>query len=229
MSDDGLAMALYLIEEAQAEGAERLDLGGCGLTSLPEELFALTTLTHLSLRANQLTSLSADIGRLAALTQLSVADNQLQELPATLGHLTQLTHLNLKNNQLTVLPFEICELEQLEMLQLQGNPLPIPAELLAKWDRPAAVIDYYRQNYLTAVEDKPLQTATLHWLIAEQFDEAELRWLCEEICVPYDELAGETHSQKAHALVDFHEQHELMTEFTFLLRAMRPKPFAKIG
>lgn len=222
-------MALSLIEEAQTTGAERLDLSSCGLTSLPEELFDLIKLTHLSLRANQLASLPTDIGRLTALTQLSVADNQLQELPAAIGHLIQLTHLNLKNNQLSALPFEICELEQLEMLQLQGNPLPIPAELLAKWDRPAAVIAYYRQNYLTAVEDKPLQPTTLHWLIAEQFDEEELRLLCEDICVPYDELVGETHSQKAHALVEFHQQHELMPEFTFLLRSMRPKPFAKSG
>lgn len=225
MNDDSLAMARYLLAEAREEATERVDLGGCDLTTLPDELFEMTQLTHLSLRNNGLATLPHEIGRLTALTQLSVADNQLTTLPTEIGQLKQLTHLNLKNNQLTALPFEICELEMLEMLQLQGNPLPIPASLLAKWDRPAEIIAYYREHHLTFTEDEPIQVASLHWLIAEQFTEEELEQLCAEICVSYEELEGETHSQKAHALLHFHEQHGLMEEFTFLLRQFRPLGF----
>ncbi len=225
MNEEGLTMARYLLAEAQEEAAERVDLGGCSLAVVPDELFEMTHLTHLSLRNNELVTLPAEIGRLSALTQLSAADNQLTTLPAEIGQLKQLTHLNLKNNQLATLPFEICELEALEMLQLQGNHLPIPADLLAKWDRPAEIIAYYREHHLSTAEDEPVQVASLHWLIAEQFTAEELQQLCTEISVPYEELDGETHSQKAHALLDFHEQHGLIEEFTFLLRQFRPFGF----
>ena len=42
-------LALKLIREAKEARATRLDLGGCGLTELPEELFELTWLEELIL------------------------------------------------------------------------------------------------------------------------------------------------------------------------------------
>ena len=42
-------LALQLIFNAKRTHATRLDLGNCGLTELPEELFELTWLTELML------------------------------------------------------------------------------------------------------------------------------------------------------------------------------------
>ena len=42
-------LALKLIQEAKDSRATRLDLGNCGLTELPEELFELTWLEELIL------------------------------------------------------------------------------------------------------------------------------------------------------------------------------------
>jgi len=43
------ALALFLIDEEKKERTGHLDLGWCGLTETPEELFELTWLTSLHL------------------------------------------------------------------------------------------------------------------------------------------------------------------------------------
>lgn len=224
-----MSAASHLIQEAQTSHAQRLDLGGCGLTELPHTLFKLTSLTHLSLRHNQLATLPTAISQLTALQQLSLADNALRELPPEIGQLTQLTHLNLKNNQLTALPYELLSLENLAMLRLGGNALPLPTEILAKWNHPQRILDYYRENCVALATDTaeiaPSPTA-LHWLIAEQFTPTNLEQLCQELAIDYHTLAGQTHNEKAHAFVTFHEARGLMAEFAFLLRHLRPEVFS---
>ncbi len=46
-------LALQLIQEAKEIRATHLDLGNCGLTKLPDELFELVWLEKLVLRINQ--------------------------------------------------------------------------------------------------------------------------------------------------------------------------------
>lgn len=229
MNDEALAMANYLIDEVVQDGGSQLDLSGCGLTAVPERVFELIFLTHLSLRGNKLTEIPEQIGRLNKLVQLSIANNQLKGLPAVLGKLTELTHLNAKRNQLTSLPFEIVQLDKLEMLQLQENHLPIPDELLAKWDRPDEIIAYYREHHLQALAEEtavePLSLAArLHWVLAERFTAEELDELCTDLCLP-EPLTGDSHAERAHELIAFHETHGLLDDFTFLLRQLRPSAF----
>ena len=96
-------------EIGQLAALKELVLGN-KLTSLPAELWQLTSLTVLSLHGNQLTSLPAEIGQLASLEQLVLSENQLTSVPAEIGQLTSLRRLYLDANQLTSLPAAIREL-----------------------------------------------------------------------------------------------------------------------
>jgi small GTP-binding protein len=136
-----------------------LDLAGNQLTSLPPELVKLTNLQKLYLSGNQLTSLPPELGQLANLQTLSLWDNQLTSLPPELGQLTHLQTLSLDGNQLTSLPPEISNLKQLKALDLRGNPLPIPPEILAKTNDPAAIIAWYLANVLSTAAKRPLNEA----------------------------------------------------------------------
>lgn len=177
--------------------------------------------THLSLRGRALTALPDCIGDLINLMQLSLADNALTELPSQLGNLANLTHLNLKNNQLKSLPFEITKLENLKMLQLQGNPLPIPAEIVAKWDRPMEILDYYREHFVhEVVPEAAVDRTSLQWILSEHFTEENLRHLCEDISVDYDTLGGTTVEERIRSLIAFHEYHGLGDDFAYLIHAL---------
>jgi leucine-rich repeat protein SHOC2 len=55
------------------------------LTSVPEELGALTSLHFLSLSGNQLTSVPLALGRLTALRTLMLSGNQLTSVPLEWG------------------------------------------------------------------------------------------------------------------------------------------------
>lgn len=217
-----------LLAEAEENEDTHLDLGGFDLTAVPVDLFALNRLTHLSLRGNTLTQIPAEIEALTQLSQLSLADNQLTAVPAELGKLTQLRSLNLKNNQLTELPLELLDLTQLERLQLSGNPLEIPADLLAKYDRPQEILAYYRDNCVVIPPPPPRE---LYEQVADAFTTKQLMNLVEDLCVPSEELHvttdQELDSQQALAqgLILYHEQHGLAADFLELLQALHPNKF----
>ena len=217
---------LALINFAQETGDTAVDLGGLGLTSLPEEIGQLTAVAQLSLRGNQLTSLPATIGQLTNLRQLSLADNQLTSLPATIGQLTQLTHLNLRNNQLTQLPAEITALNQLEMLQLQGNPLPLPAAILGKWNQPEAILDYYRTHLLTLQTDSPTDHNSLFWILTDWLSAEAFAQLCDDLTLPPNTLPDTNRLEQARALLEFHETHGLADDFAALLRIIQQTHYA---
>jgi len=65
------------------------------LTTLPESIGNLTSLTTLYLEFNQLTTLPESIGNLTSLTTLYLEFNQLTTLPESIGNLTSLTYLDL--------------------------------------------------------------------------------------------------------------------------------------
>jgi len=119
---------------------ERLYLEDNQLTTLPPELFQLTTLPpeigqltnlqRLDLEDNQLTSLPPEIGQLTRLQTLWLDKNQLTSLPAEIGQLTNLAWLGLDGNKLTSLPAEIGQLTTLRHLYLERNQLTsLPAEI----------------------------------------------------------------------------------------------------
>jgi Leucine-rich repeat (LRR) protein len=78
---------------------QRLELDGCCLTALPEQLSALTALTHLDLSRNR--KLCGGWQHLLPLTQLRMLNLRscdLEEVPEQLSALTALNRLNLSRN-----------------------------------------------------------------------------------------------------------------------------------
>ena len=67
-------------------------MGNC-LSSIPEAIGELSTLTRLDLSHNQLVGLPAEIGLLTKLTKLDLNANRLASLPAELGQLVHLKEL----------------------------------------------------------------------------------------------------------------------------------------
>jgi Leucine-rich repeat (LRR) protein len=94
---------LAVLQEAAARNTVELDLSGKGLTSLPPELFRLTSLSYLDLH-----------------------DNQIDTLPPEIGQLINLEVLNLGCNAIASLPPDICRLTKMELLVLDGNPIAPP-------------------------------------------------------------------------------------------------------
>lgn len=85
--------ARYKFEEGRLI---ELSLAGRGLTTLPFELFQLTSLKILNLNGNLLTFLPHDITQLVNLEKLNLSNNQLTTLPPELGYLP---NLNWRNNK----------------------------------------------------------------------------------------------------------------------------------
>jgi internalin A len=61
-------LALQRIREAKEQRLTRLDIGNCGLTEIPEEVFELTWLEELNINQNR------DLSDLSSLTRFANAD-----------------------------------------------------------------------------------------------------------------------------------------------------------
>jgi internalin A len=127
---DTFAIASALIKAARKSGGPFLDLGGLGLTEVPESVIRLTHLKRLFLHNNQLTELPEFIGRLVKLDTLFADNSGLKVLPKSIGQLTQLSYLVLSANQLTELPESIGQLARLRELYLSENQLAALPESL---------------------------------------------------------------------------------------------------
>lgn len=77
----------------------------------------------LDLKNKQLTSLPESIGDLTSLTSVDLRTNRLASLPESISNLTRLTHLYLSSNQLTSLPKSITNLINLTDLDSCDNPI----------------------------------------------------------------------------------------------------------
>ena len=102
--------------------------------SIPAEISALTTLTHLDLGSNWLEGgIPGEIGRLSELRVLNLVNNALTgPIPPEIGALSKLTNLNLGGNRLSdAIPAEIGRLSELRQLDLGWNNLsgPIPPKV----------------------------------------------------------------------------------------------------
>ncbi len=100
-----------------------LNLYNQGLTTLPESIGNLTSLTHLRLNNNQLTNLPESIGNLKSLEILDLSTNKFTTFPEVVLNLKFLKQLSLQNNRLTTLPESIGNLTSLRYLMVHGNEL----------------------------------------------------------------------------------------------------------
>jgi Leucine-rich repeat (LRR) protein len=116
-----------------------IDLSSQGMsTSIAEEIWDLTGLTHLNLEGNNLDDTIPDqIQNLSNLIYLNLGWNQLySSIPPEIGSLLSLQYLNLEDNNLTdSIPPEIGNLTNLDTLNLWrnynlGGPLPPEIENL---------------------------------------------------------------------------------------------------
>ena len=101
-----------------------LNLSGCGLYTIPEEVYRLPNLRLLDLSRNALTQLPEKIAELKDLIELILSENRLTVLPPEIGQLRSLQRLYVSGNRLISLPRELCEIEGLRILALGRNRLP---------------------------------------------------------------------------------------------------------
>ena len=87
-------------QRCRDEGATRLDLTKCSLTTLPASVKELTHLVEFYLYQNKLVTLPPEIGNLVNLQMLAVNENSLTSLPDSLANLKQLKVLDLRHNKL---------------------------------------------------------------------------------------------------------------------------------
>ena len=125
---------------------KKLDLRFNQITEFPPEIGGLTSLTKLHLGANQLTILPVNLEKLTSLKVLKLWYNNLKTFPLEICELKNLTALSIPCNQFTTIPKEILTLKNLTGLDLKGNPLPIPPEILDRYDQPQKILNYYFQH-----------------------------------------------------------------------------------
>ena len=145
---------LNALRRGDQAGARRLDLRGCGLERLPEEVFALAdTLEELDLGDNRLRTLPDELPRLHRLRVIFGSGNPFTALPEVLGACGQLSMIGfrgcqidtvpgsalppalrwliLTDNRVGALPDALAERPRLEKLMLAGNRLETLPDLSA--------------------------------------------------------------------------------------------------
>eukprot|EP00076_Gallus_gallus_P024370 XP_015146538.1 leucine-rich repeat-containing protein 40 isoform X1 [Gallus gallus] len=126
-----------------------LDIRNNVLTSLPEEMEALTRLQVINLSFNRFKVFPSVLYRMLALETILLSNNQVGSIdPLQLKKMEQLGTLDLQNNDLLQVPPELGNCETLRTLLLEGNPFRTPrAAILAKGT--AAVLEYLRSRIPT--------------------------------------------------------------------------------
>jgi hypothetical protein len=142
-------------------GIRRLDLS-CGLSELPEEIFALAdTLEVLNLSSNRLRELPHQLTRLHKLKVLFASDNDFEVLPEVLGDCPALHMVGFKANRIAEVPGAALP-PALRWLTLTDNAIGrLPAEL---GQRPALQKLMLAGNRLQALPDSLQQAQRLELL-----------------------------------------------------------------
>lgn len=169
-------------------GIRRLDLS-CGLSELPEEIFALAdTLEVLNLSGNRLRELPHQLTRLHKLQVLFASDNDFEVLPEVLGDCTALHMVGFKANRIADVPAAALP-PALRWLTLTDNTIDhLPAAL---GQRPALQKLMLAGNRLRALPDSLQQAHRLELLriSANRLTEVPA-WLTELPRLSWLALAG---------------------------------------
>ena len=108
--------------------------GNVELTSIPESISTLDSLTTLQVDKNNLTSLPDGVGGLSRLQLLIASNNSLESVPSSIGDLSQVWYLDLGYNNLETLPSSISNMTDLTYLYIFGNQLSSLPESMCDLD-----------------------------------------------------------------------------------------------
>jgi hypothetical protein len=182
-SPEGVQEAERRIAQAARTDATKLDLGGLGLTAIPESLLTLKQLETLYLglpkeaselshwdrteedknSCNALSTLPpAFFASMQILQTLYLEHNQLAALPDDFGQLQRLRSLYLDNNQLAALPEAFGQLQSLQTLFLDHNRLAALPETFGELQRLQSL--YLEDNQLAALPETLGQLRNLQML-----------------------------------------------------------------
>lgn len=87
----------------------------------PLEIFDLEQLTELNLSGCYIGNLPEQIGKLKNLKHLSLSNNFIQKLPQNISLLTNLEHLDISQNEFKTFPIEIYSLKKLQTCKIGRN------------------------------------------------------------------------------------------------------------
>ena len=172
------------IRDASLLGLQRLDLSGCGLEALPEEICRLSRLEELNLGGNSLRDLPEAFCALTSLRILFFLGNAVTTVPSVIGRLPALETLSFKScklsavapdclprslraliltsNAITALPRSIGTLTKLKKIMLAQNRLrEVPEELSACTDLELIRLS---NNELRAIPPALLRLPRLAWI-----------------------------------------------------------------
>jgi hypothetical protein len=107
--------------------------GNIQLTSLPESISGLESITTLQIDKNALTELPEGIGELAQLQLLIASNNDISSIPESINNLNQVWYLDLGYNALETLP-DISNMTSLSYLYIFGNQLSSIPESICNLD-----------------------------------------------------------------------------------------------
>lgn len=87
------------------------------------------------------------------------------------------------------------------------------------------VIQHMGNNQLNALQQISHTRAELYAVLKDRFSRSELKELCFELHVDYEELAGDTKKDKARELVIYMENRERLDDLTTTINKLRPDIF----
>jgi hypothetical protein len=146
MASTSTLRTLDRLRAGDLQGSTHLDLRGCGLSALPDEVLALAdTLEVLDVSGNALVSLPDELAQLSRLHTVFASNNRLTVLPPVLGRLPLLDTLGVKanriedvpahalsptlrwliltDNRIAALPSNLTDCTRMQKLMLAGNRL----------------------------------------------------------------------------------------------------------
>ncbi|HEY4832387.1 MAG TPA: leucine-rich repeat domain-containing protein, partial [Waddliaceae bacterium] len=146
-----------------------LDLEGCHIQELTEEISNLQNIYSLYLSGNPLVSISDEIGKLKRLNGLSVQGTRLKNLPETFGELSNLHTLYLAHTPIERLPKSLVSSQNLQKIGLKETHIardsPDVQALLAR----GCVVDYDNLGGVAGIP-RPIDTKIPQWLIEGKSD-----------------------------------------------------------
>ena len=109
----------------------KVDCSGRGYKELPDDIFILKSVSHLSASGNNIVMISPKICNLLHLKSLDLSTNCITVVAPEIGLLCGLNLLNLQFNAFRQVPVQLCMLSNLRVLRLEGNSQLhyIPCEL----------------------------------------------------------------------------------------------------